>query len=519
MMKSVCSSILTKRSSCSRAKTELVLNVLSPILGVGSVPVNPTSLSPSALDRVAPGDGTNGRVPPHSVVVGAGAVGLTVAFRLRQAGHRVTILERAPVVGGLTAAHTVGPVTWDRHYHVTLASDSAWRAVLVDLGLDDQIVWKTTRTACLADGKLLPVSSPAEFLRFTPLSLVQRLRLGATLAWATQVRDGYKMEQIPVERWLRRLSGNSAFDRFWVPLLRAKLGDAYPSASAAFIWATAQRLGKARKNGLDAEKFGYVPGGYAHVLDVFAQRLRADGVEIRTGVEIAEVAAGSVTLRSGEQASGSEQAVPDEVLRADHVVITASAKTAASLVPSLTGAEQALLAQVQYQGVIDVSLVLTKPLCPFYLTYLLDETPLTGVVDMSSLVEADQVGGHGLVYLPRYCSADDPLFAEPDEAVIAKFTSALAAVYPSFDPSTVIAAKVARAREVFSIPTLGYSDRVMPSRTSVPGVWVANSSQIVHGTLNVDESVQLAERVVRELLHDQRVDEMKNGRTMSPAAA
>jgi protoporphyrinogen oxidase len=426
----------------------------------------------------------------HTVVVGAGMVGLTVAHRLRQAGHRVTVLERSDAIGGLTGSHTVGPVTWDQHYHVTLASDSAWRSILGDLGLDDQIVWNTTRTACLADGTLLPVSSPVEFLQFSPLTLVQRVRLGATLAWATQVRNGRKLEHVPVETWLRKLSGNSAFDRFWKPLLRAKLGGAYTEASAAFIWATAQRLGKARKNGLDAEKFGYVPGGYANIVSRFTDHLRTQGVSLRSGISIASVATGQVLLSDGEMIS------------CDRVVVTTSAHTAAKLVPALTGWEKALLGQVRYQGVIDVSLVLPQQLCPYYLTYLLDETILTGVVDMSSLVNSVELHGHGLVYLPRYAAPNDPMFEMTDDALIEMFTAELAKMYPTFDPTTVIAAKVAKVREVFSVPTLGYSDRVLDFGTSVPGVWLANGSQIVNGTLNVDESVQLAERAVAAILRD-----------------
>jgi protoporphyrinogen oxidase len=438
----------------------------------------------------------------HCVVVGGGVVGLVTALRLARAGHRVELLERAPELGGLTAAHTVGPITWDRHYHVTLASDSAWRAVLVELGLDDSIAWKTTRTACLANGTLLPVSSPLEFLRFSPLTLVQRLRLAATLAWATKVKDGRKLERIPVETWLRRLSGDSAFDRFWKPLLRAKLGTAYPQASAAFIWATAQRLGKARRNGLDTEKFGYVPGGYARILKRFAEVLSEAGVTVRTGVDIAEIVRADdgvhVLMTDGSK------------ILADHVVVTTSAHTASKLLPGLSEVEHHLLGQVRYQGVIDVSLVLKQQLCPYYLTYLLDDTILTGVVDMSSLVDPDQLGGHGLVYLPRYAGPDDPLFGETDEKIIELFTDDLARVYPQFDRSSILASKVARVREVFSVPTLGYSDRVMPFVTSVSGIAVVNGAQIVNGTLNVDESVQLAERAVAEVLNNLRTDDMRS---------
>jgi hypothetical protein len=59
----------------------------------------------------------------------------------------------------------------------------------------------------------------------------------------------------------------------------------------------------------------------------------------------------------------------------------------------------------------------------------------------------------------------------------------------------VIAARVSRARDVLAVTTLDYSRRCLPPlRTSLPGVYVVNSAQIAHGTLNVNETLALAAR-------------------------
>ena len=79
--------------------------------------------------------------PESWAVVGGGMLGLTLALRLREQGKRVTVFERADRVGGLASAWSIdtpdGPITWDRHYHVTLLSDASLRRVLAQLGLDD----------------------------------------------------------------------------------------------------------------------------------------------------------------------------------------------------------------------------------------------------------------------------------------------------------------------------------------------------------------------------------------------
>ena len=42
-------------------------------------------------------------------VIGAGAAGLTASFRLLQAGHRVTVYEAEPYVGGRTRSQHFAP--------------------------------------------------------------------------------------------------------------------------------------------------------------------------------------------------------------------------------------------------------------------------------------------------------------------------------------------------------------------------------------------------------------------------
>jgi hypothetical protein len=51
-----------------------------------------------------------------------------------------------------------------------------------------------------------------------------------------------------------------------------------------------------------------------------------------------------------------------------------------------------------------------------------------------------------------------------------------------------------------AIQSLNYSQKVPPMATSVPGLHIVNSSQIINGNLNVDETIGLAEKAFRELL-------------------
>jgi protoporphyrinogen oxidase len=426
-------------------------------------------------------------------VVGGGMLGLTLAHRLARHGHNVTVFEASDHVGGLASAWSVGDVTWDRHYHVTLLSDSNLRAILDELDLDREIDWVRTKTGLFADGALWPISSSLDFMRLPVLGVTDKARLAATILRASRTGDWRRLEQIPVAEWLRRWSGPRTYERFWLPLLRAKLGEAYRETSAAFIWATAQRLYAARRSGMKEEMFGYVPGGYARVLARFVEVLEGEGVKLELGSPVNDVAANDDGGVAVETAGGPST-------RFDQVVVTVNPGLAARMCSGLTPREHALLEGVRYQGIVCASVLLDRPLAGYYLTYITDDTPITGIVEMSAMVNRRHFGGKTLVYLPKYVAPDDPLLTTSDDDIAATFLPALYAVYRDVGPDDVKAFRVSRVREVFPIPTIGYSTRLPPTTTSMPGVHLVNSAHIVNGTLNVNETVELAERTARRLV-------------------
>ena len=77
-------------------------------------------------------------------------------------------------------------------------------------------------------------------------------------------------------------------------------------------------------------------------------------------------------------------------------------------------------------------------------------------------------------------------------------------MYPNFSRDDLFAFRASRVRSVMAISTLNYSQHLPPSQTSVPGVHVVNSAQIVNGTLNVNETIKLAESAIPELLRAAR---------------
>jgi protoporphyrinogen oxidase len=426
-------------------------------------------------------------------IVGGGVLGMTLALRLAQQGKQVTLFESAHQFGGLASAWRLGNILWDRHYHVTLLSDTHIRSLLQELDLEQDMKWVETKTGFFTDGKLYSMSNTLEFLSFPALGLIDKLRLGFTIWYASKVKNWKKLEKIPVVTWLRRLSGDRTFEKIWLPLLRSKLGENYRIASASFIWAIIARMYAARRTGLKKEMFGYLPGGYARLLSRFVEVLAERNVEMKVGHRVSQVIRknGQVQL---EFTNGHTE-------NFDQVVLTMASPIAAQVCHGLSAKEYDLLRNVEYQGIICASLLLKKPLASYYVTNITDSwVPFTGVIEMSTLVDRSEFDQRSLVYLPKYVASNDPAFSLTDEQIQEEFIQTLVLMYPNFDRNDVLAFRVSRVRQVFAITTLNYSEKLPPMHTSIPGVHIINSAHIPNGTLNVNETVLLAEKSATELL-------------------
>jgi protoporphyrinogen oxidase len=453
-------------------------------------------------------------------IVGSGFLGLTLALRLSQSGAKVTVYESASEIGGLASAWQIGDFVWDKHYHVTLLSDSFTRKIVEEIGLENEFNWVETKTGFYSGGRLFSMSNTLEFLKFPPLDLISKFRLGATIFYASKVKDWKALEKISVEDWLVKLSGRKTFEKMWKPLLKAKLGEAYKETSAAFIWATIQRMYAARNSGLKREMFGYVRGGYARVLERFGEYLREKGVEIRLNsrVEKIEKVEDKIRVSTAENADNykaevklnvkqnfSDIAVRSVISNAkfaefDSVILTCPSNIAARIVPQLNQTEKQKLESIKYQGIVCASVLMRKSLSEFYVTNITDETPFTGIIEMTALVDKAEFGGNALVYLPKYVAPDDELFEKTDAEIEEAFLSALEKMYPHFERKDVLAFKISRVRQVFPLPVLNYSESLPGVKTSLENVFIVNSSQITNGTLNLNETIQLAEKFFEEYL-------------------
>lgn len=421
-------------------------------------------------------------------ILGGGITGLTAAFYLLRAGATVTVIEGRSQLGGLATYFDFGPFWWDKFYHCILTSDEPLLQLIEDLGLSSEMRWTETKVGFFTNGRLHSMTTSMDFLRFPALSLWQKARLGAGVLYTCRIKDGRKLEGFLASEWLKKVFGRPNYQQMWGPLLKCKLGACREEASAAFIWATITRLYSTRdKNSSKKERLGYVRGGYRTVVNRLIDQIQAMGGNIVTGL-----AASELTTDDGvELLAGGER------LNFDQLIATIPSQPFTQITPTLAPEYAGCLKTIKYLGIVCYALVLKRQLSPYYVTNLTDEgLPFTGIIEMTNLISRDETAGYHLVYLPKYTAPGDPLFEATESDIWQSFWPALKRVFPDLTEADILRKHLFRERFVQPVPVLHYSDIVPDMRTGLPGVLLANTTQIVNSTLNNNAMVKIAKQAV-----------------------
>jgi protoporphyrinogen oxidase len=317
-----------------------------------------------------------------------------------------------------------------------------------------------------------------------------------TIFAASKITDWQRLEQIPVEDWLKKWSGKRVFEKIWLPLLKAKLGDNYKNTSAAFIWSTIQRMYAARKSGLKKEMFGYVTGGYEKINNRFAKHLSEIGIDIQYNSKVKSI---------NKTDSGKIEVITQNSTNVfDEVISTLSSRESVKIAEELTDAEKKQHNDIKYLGVICPSVLLKKSISPYYVTNITDTwPPFTGIIEMTALIDKSETKKNHLVYLPKYVNPEDELFDKSEEELQNLFMGSLYKMYPYLSKNDVNFWGTSKARIVFALPTINYSKKVPKVTTSLDNYYIINSAQIINGTLNVNETIQVAESKLKEILKNE----------------
>ena len=438
-------------------------------------------------------------------IIGAGAAGLAAAFELGKRGHEAIVHERATFVGGQASTFDVGGQRLERGYHHLFTSDTDIVELIEEIGLGHRMRWVDSKVGTFHGGKIYDFVTPMDLLKFTPLSLVDRIRLGLVTLYLQRRKSWRELEAITAAEWLRKRAGKRVYDVFWGPMLRGKFGEKHcEQVAMAWVWGKIRSRVASRGKSMVKERLGYPIGSFGEVFDVLAQRIEEQGGEVHIGSSVSRIvledgrATGMELVDDKEVDGGKSRIEPF-----DAVIATTPSYIFPRLVPSLPEEYLAKLTGVNYMAAVLIILVLDRPLSRVYWLNVADRSlPFVGVIEHTNLISADQYGGNHIVYLSNYVDADHPFYKMGHEELLQEYTPHLRKINPEFDTSWIRTSYHHRVDAAQPIIGTHYSERMPDHRTPFRGLYLANTTQIYPEDRGTNYSVRMGRHVARMAMED-----------------
>ena len=416
-------------------------------------------------------------------ILGAGYGGMAAAWDLKKAGHDIVIYEAADFVGGLASGFKEPHWDWsvEKFYHHWFQTDQAMLGLIRELGLEDKVIFPRPLTVMLHKHKWYPFDSILNALLFPGLGFgLDKIRFGFVGLFLRLTKNWQSLEKVTAHEWMMKYAGKKVYERMWEPLLIGKFASYYKDVNMAWMWA---RI-KARTT-----RLGTFEGGFQKFADLFAEKLREQGVEIRlgAGIQSIEKDQAGLKVRSG---AGVESF--------DRVLVTTSPNQMARLCPQLPESYLKGLLELKSMGAVVMTLALKHPLSKegYYWFNVPKEEgyPFLALVEHTNFVSKNHFGGDHIVYAGDYLEMGHEYFELNDDQLLEKFIPAFEKFNPEFKRDWVKKVWVYKTNYAQPVPLVGHSKNIPAIQTPIEGLYFASMSQVYPWDRGTNFAVEIGRR-------------------------
>ncbi|HLO34012.1 MAG TPA: NAD(P)/FAD-dependent oxidoreductase [Anaerolineales bacterium] len=422
-------------------------------------------------------------------IIGAGFGGMAAAYDLKNAGHDVTIYESANYVGGLASGFKEPYWDWwvEKFYHHWFQTDSEMLGLIKELGWEDKVLFPRPLTVMYHRGKFYPFDSILKMALFPGLGFgLDKIRFGFVGLYLRLTNNWKALEKVTADAWMLKWAGKNVYEKMWKPLLVGKFGPYYDQVNMAWMWA---RI-KARTT-----RLGTFEGGFQRFADMFAERLRTLGVEIKLGASVE-----TITREQDKSLVRSER--QSEAF--DKVLVTTSPNLMAKLSPDLPGSYLKGLLELKSMGAVVMILSLKHQLSKegYYWFNLPKEEgyPFLALVEHTNFVPREHFGGDHIVYAGDYLEVGHEYFSMSEAELLERFMPAFKKFNPAFERDWVKKVWVFKTNYAQPVPLVNHSKNIPAIQTPIEGLYFASMSQVYPWDRGTNFAVEIGRRAARMML-------------------
>lgn len=414
-------------------------------------------------------------------IIGAGFTGLAAGFKLAKAEHQITIFEKNSFPGGLAVGFKDPKWEWslEKYYHHWFTNDNKILALAKEINYP--VLIKRPKTSVYVNGKFYKLDTPIDVLKFPELNLLQRLRMGLTIALLKYNPFWILLEQYKASSFLSKMMGEKAYKTLWEPLLVKKFGPFANDISLAWFWA---RIVKRTPS------LAYPKEGFLEFANAITSSIQKKGGKVLFSKEIKKIAI-------QENAK-----IKIDNLIFDKAIVTSSSFSFMKIAPELPKDYKQKLSELKGLDTINLVLRLKKPFFQdqtYWLNVCDTRFPLTAIVEHTNYMEKKFYNNEHLVYLGNYLPNNHPFMSMDKKELLKIYDPLLTKINKTYKEHLI---NTYLFSDPFAQPIIpiNYSKLIPPFKTPLKNVYLANIQQVYPWDRGTNYAVELGEKAADAIL-------------------
>jgi protoporphyrinogen oxidase len=370
-----------------------------------------------------------------------------------------------------------------------------------------------------AEGELYPFTSPLDLLRYKPMSLAARIRMGLAVVLLQRRHDDVRpFEGMTIKEWVERNMGRQAYAKVWGPLLRGKFGDKADQISMSWLWAKLRNRRQTSGEEAKRELLVYPRHSFEAIFKRLEEKIVEGGGRVLIDYPAASIAkeghdfvvtpGAPDSFRRGHDPRGFERV--DEPERFDAVIATVPSDIfeqllAPQLRDEVPGSYFEKTNSIEYYAALCLLCEMDRQFHPYYWTNVADEDlRFIGLIEQTNLVGPEHYGGRRFLYVANYLPHGHELLSLDMDELISVYEPGLKKVNPAFSRDWIKQSWMFREPAAQPVVLRNFPSRMPPYDTGVPGLYLANTTQVYPDDRGTNYAVREADEVVAAVLAGSR---------------
>ncbi len=415
-------------------------------------------------------------------IIGAGFGGLAASYYLSKKGCEVLVFEAGDQPGGLAVGFKKKEWKWsiEKHYHHLFTNDYSILNLAQEIGYP--VVRIRPKTCSFVDGKIIQLDSVESLLRFPKLSFLEKLRMGAVLAFLKATPFWKPLERITAEEFIKRYMGEKAWKILWGPLFVGKFHEFSGKIPASWFWARIKKR---------TEFLVYPYGGFLAFAKAIEKSVKDYKGKFFYNTEVFSI---SLVRSSGKLVIKT----PRGNFEFEKVICTLPTPLFLKITKGLSKEYVKSIVGLKGLGSVNLLLSLSKKFLEdgtYWLNITDSHFPFIAVIEHTNFIDKRYYNTEHLVYVGNYLPHHHIFFRKEANELLSDFYPYLKKINPKFEKSWVGSAFVFKAFFTQPIIPLNYSKKIPRFETPIKGLYLCNIQQVYPWDRGTNYAVENAKKV------------------------